>query len=289
MPNLDSDDYKRVKEQALKRYYRDELGRPDWEQRVRKRDLYVRCFMKQIRRQVKLQGRSILDVGSGWGDFLCFASRYAAFCVGVEPDIERIAISKTSLRQSKRDAYLVRAVGEYLPFRCGTFDFVSCMSVLEHANDPVSVLKEIVRVTKSGGMCHISFPNYMFPLEPHYNLVWLPFMPRGLAHKYLRIRGRNPRFIDSINYVTPFLVGRTLRRLGIKIRNLLLDGSLTNDDFPNRSVLKRLALNIQRKIGNTIVGRSLAYFSPSWAIMFFKPNPSELRQTGSLERRGGQK
>lgn len=277
MPNLDSDDYELVKEQSLKKYYRDELGRPDWEQRVRKRDFYVGCFMKHIRRQVELQGKSILDVGSGWGDFLCSASRYAALCVGIEPDIERIAISKTSLRQLKRDACLVRAVGEYLPFRCGSFDFTSCISVLEHVNDPISVLKEIVRVTKFGSMGYISFPNYVFPLEPHYNLVWLPFMPRGLAHKYLRIRGRNPRFIDSINYVTPFLVERTLRRLGIKIRNLLLDGSLTNNDFPNRSVLKQLMLSILTKIGNNFVGRGLAYFSPSWGIMFFKPSPSELR------------
>lgn len=171
MPNLDSEDYEQMKEQSLKRYYRDEIGLPDWEERVKKSGIHVEYLMKQIRRQVELAGKSVLDVGSGWGDFLYHVSGYATSCVGIEPDMERIALSKLSLQRSNRNVDIIRAVGQYLPFRPGIFDSTSCMSVLEHAGNNVSILKEMVRVTKFGGVGYVSFPNYLFPLEPHYHLV----------------------------------------------------------------------------------------------------------------------
>ena len=44
-----------------------------------------------------------------------------------------------------------------LPFRRGAFDAVTCDQVLEHVGDPHAVCRELLRVTKPGGLIHIAF------------------------------------------------------------------------------------------------------------------------------------
>jgi SAM-dependent methyltransferase len=57
------------------------------------------------------------------------------------------------------------AEAEHLPFADATFDAVVSEQVLEHVRGPWRVAKEVVRVTKPGGLIYIATP-YMFPLHP---------------------------------------------------------------------------------------------------------------------------
>lgn len=52
-----------------------------------------------------------------------------------------------------------------LPFRRGAFDAVTCDQVLEHVGDPHAVCRELLRVTKPGGLIHIASP-FLFPWHP---------------------------------------------------------------------------------------------------------------------------
>lgn len=52
-----------------------------------------------------------------------------------------------------------------LPFRDGSFDGVTCDQVLEHVPKPATVVAELVRVTKPGGLIHIAVP-FLFPWHP---------------------------------------------------------------------------------------------------------------------------
>lgn len=52
-----------------------------------------------------------------------------------------------------------------LPFRDAVFDAVTCDQVLEHVADPEAVCRELLRVTKTGGLIHVASP-FLFPWHP---------------------------------------------------------------------------------------------------------------------------
>lgn len=48
--------------------------------------------------------------------------------------------------------------GEHVPYQDASFDAVLCTQVLEHANHPDQLVKEIRRVLKPGGLAYITMP-----------------------------------------------------------------------------------------------------------------------------------
>ena len=75
---------------------------------------------------------------------------------------------------------------------------------------------EAIRVLKPGGLLYVVCPNYAaLRREAHYHVLWLPLMPRRIASRYLRWRGRNPAFFEQhIYYRTNTGVTAFLRRHG---------------------------------------------------------------------------
>jgi hypothetical protein len=80
---------------------------------------------------------------------------------------------------------------------------VTTYQTLEHVQDLEAVLREMVRVTKVGGGIYIRCPDYRSTFEAHYQLPWLPLLPRWLAERYLKALNRPVEGLNSINYVTP--------------------------------------------------------------------------------------
>jgi SAM-dependent methyltransferase len=76
-----------------------------------------------------------------------------------------------------------------LPFADQSFDIVFSNAVIEHIvgdNGQIQFAREIIRVGKSW---FVTTPNYWFPLEPHYHLPFIQFMPRALQREYNRLFG----------------------------------------------------------------------------------------------------
>jgi ubiquinone/menaquinone biosynthesis C-methylase UbiE len=147
-----------------------------------------------------------LDVGSGIGDYVIAARKLGIEAYGIEPDQIGVGSMETSLSIARDRAddpgWFYEGVGESLPFDDSSFDLITMNQVLEHVQNVRQVLMEALRVLKSGGILLFNSPNYLSFYEPHYKVFWLPLFPRLLARTYLRIRGRDPRFLNSINYVT---------------------------------------------------------------------------------------
>lgn len=119
------------------------------------------------------------------------ANIHGAISFGIEPDKEWIKLSKSWLKASRMNPLLCIGVGENLPFKDDTFDIVTCNFVLEHAQSPTKIIEEMVRVLRVGGFCYLNIPNYLYPLEQHYGVFWVPFLPKKLAGLYLALR-ENP-------------------------------------------------------------------------------------------------
>ena len=98
----------------------------------------------------------VLDVG-------CGAGQVAKAVKGARPDMQVFAcdVSRSALEAASAspDGVDFRlATAERLPFPDGEFDFVWIFDVLEHVEDPESVLREVARVLKPDAGFHIVLP-----------------------------------------------------------------------------------------------------------------------------------
>lgn len=162
---------------------------------------------------IHVKNKRVLDDGAGLGAVSVEAAMRGALVTAIEPGHASCSITATRLEHFGRDAYC--ASGEALPFANDCFDLVVSIQVLEHVTNPRRYLAEAFRVLKPGGHLYLSCENYLAFREPHYDVFWLPLMPKWLGAWYLKLRGRNPAFLlDSVTYVTVPGVLRGLHACG---------------------------------------------------------------------------
>ncbi len=129
----------------------------------------------------------------------------------------------TSIQIARRriaEHVFAAAIGENLPFADHSFDLVVMNQVIEHVSNQSAVLAEATRVLKPGGVLYVACPNYLRFYEPHYKIVWLPLMPKGLGRVYLRVRRRRAVMLEQISYTTNRRVQKLLEALGTNYRAL---------------------------------------------------------------------
>lgn len=93
----------------------------------------------------------VIEVGSGaHGLIFYFGSQNG---IGVDP----LAVDYAALfPQWQRQALTVAAFGERLPFADSGFDVVICDNVVDHAESPETIVKELVRVLTPGGLLYFT-------------------------------------------------------------------------------------------------------------------------------------
>lgn len=110
------------------------------------------------------QVRSVLDVGCGvghWSRTLGQILPSDATLIGIdrEPLWAQTATQRAqSAGFGDRFRYQV-GTGENIPFPDNSFDLVTCQTVLIHCPDPLAVVREMMRVAKSGGRVAVVEPN----------------------------------------------------------------------------------------------------------------------------------
>ena len=228
----------------------------------------IKLLQSRIKTKEKIH--KILDIGCGIGSFLYRSAILGFKAFGIEPSYDQVRVSTEY--QSADYVHLINAEGEYLPFSDNTFDCVVSMSVLEHCESVKGYITEAVRVLKKGGAFYLVFPNYNFFWEPHYDVYWIPFMPFILKKCYLRFCGRNPQYLNTINFVTPRSVRKTLETNNVDIRDLssqLFQKRLRNPDkigVPN--VSKKLSFLKKKPISELLqwLPKVGIYYPVVWLI-----------------------
>ncbi len=146
---------------------------------------------------VGLARRTILDVGCGTGINFSVLAKYGD-TFSSDASEEALNFSK-----SRGIAGLVRAHVESLPFADATFDLVTALDMLEHVDDDLGALDELLRVTTEGGVLIITVPAYGFLWSEHDEAL---HHRRRYAASELRNKLTNAGFVvDRITYYITFL------------------------------------------------------------------------------------
>ena len=155
----------------------------------------LESLIRQIARDFKRP--VILDVGCGTGINFSVLCKYGET---VSSDA-----SEDALRFSKERGIdgLVRSHIEALPFLGSTFDVVTALDVLEHIDDDLAGLDELLRVTNDGGVLVITVPAYGFLWSEHDEAL---HHRRRYAASELRNKLTNAGFtVERITYYITFL------------------------------------------------------------------------------------
>lgn len=182
-------------------------------------------FVKKFKNNYEVRNKSILDVGCGLGGYVVQLGLEGAKAVGMEPSegystVAKKRIKKYNLQEKCR---CVVSSGEIIPLKDNSFDYIICFSVLEHVSDPYSVIDEMVRVVKPGGIIFIQTENYFSFWDAHYRILWFPLMPKKLAKIYLKIRGKDTYVFENyITYVTFFSLKKYINKMN-NIEDLSLE------------------------------------------------------------------
>jgi ubiquinone/menaquinone biosynthesis C-methylase UbiE len=141
-----------------------------------------------------LKGLSVLDVGCSGGIIANALSENGADVVGMDIDVPGLAKAQRSYGDV---VSFVCADSSHMPIASQSVDVVICNHIYEHVVDPHALVREMTRVVKPSGMLYLGLGNRLGVMEPHYRLPFLSWLPRGLAHRYVRASGRADEYHEA--------------------------------------------------------------------------------------------
>lgn len=171
----------------------------------------LETFLKKISSSLVTQHSSvkILDVGCGTGANLEMLRQFG--------EAEGVDVSDDALEFCREKGLAVqKGMAEILPYEDETFDITTALDVVEHLDDDIAGLKEMHRVTKTGGYSLIFVPAFM----------WLWGVQDDISNH--RIRYTKKQIVERLEkagfkveratyanftFFAPILGGRTLMRL----------------------------------------------------------------------------
>ena len=162
----------------------------------------VRILQREIRNPT---GAVIADIGCSEGHITESLSKEFGLVVGLDIDYPLAWTGEFPF---------VQADGSLLPLASDKLDGVVINHILEHAASPQRLLDEVWRVLKPGGICYLGVPNRHWPMEPHYRLLLLSWLPRSLADRYVRLAGKGTSYPEQLP--SYWSIRRLSRRFAIK-------------------------------------------------------------------------
>jgi SAM-dependent methyltransferase len=152
-------------------------------------------------------GRTLLDVGGGPGYFAAAFADAGLHYIGVEPDPTEMhpGLGGTPLASwgptrpkgrgtaADRQTTYVRASGMALPFADASVDICLSSNVAEHVPQPWRLGREMLRVTRPGGLAVLSYTVWLGPFGGHEMGLSHYLGGARAAERYTRKHGHRPK------------------------------------------------------------------------------------------------
>ena len=158
---------------------------------------------------------TLLDVGSGYGDTAMALADRCGHVTALEPasDLHEVAMQRAQAGRPVENMTFLHGGVEDLG-NVDAFDIVVLDNVYEHLPDQPLALERIARSLKDGGALYLLVPNKLWPVEAHYGLPGLAWLPLPVANFYLRATGRGRDYSDAMFAPTYWALKRELKRQG---------------------------------------------------------------------------
>lgn len=138
----------------------------------------------------------VLDVGSGAGQYTFEIEKYVKKVMGVEPFKPAYLKALNKKKRTKSKVHFVNTLIE--DFKTNErFDLILCLATLEHMTNAEKAFTKIFKLMTNNGIIYLTAPNKLWPLEPHYGLLFLSWLPLPLANAYVRVTKRGSSYEDS--------------------------------------------------------------------------------------------
>ncbi|PAR28499.1 bifunctional 2-polyprenyl-6-hydroxyphenol methylase/3-demethylubiquinol 3-O-methyltransferase UbiG [Vibrio metoecus] len=139
-----------------------------------------------------LFGKKVLDVGCGGGILAESMAREGAQVTGLDMGKEPLEVARLhALETGTKLTYIQSTVEDHAAANPQTYDVVTCMEMLEHVPDPLSVIQSCTKLVKPGGHVFFSTLNrnvksYLFAIVGAEKL--LKIVPEGTHdhNKFIR-------------------------------------------------------------------------------------------------------
>ena len=134
-------------------------------------------------------GERVLDLAAGTGVSTEDLARSGATAIGLDISLGMLRAG----RRTRPDVPLLAGDALALPFADGTFDAVAVSFGLRNLVDPVAGLRELARVTRSGGrlvVCEFSHPTWA-----PFRTVYLQYLMRALPEVARRVSSNPDAYV----------------------------------------------------------------------------------------------
>lgn len=109
--------------------------------------------------RIEISGKTLVDLGSGVAGYSQYFAKQGAKVISIDLSIPAV-LSRLKIKAIRGNAL-------HIPLVDKSGDLVVCASLIEHLDCPESLISEIERILKVGGICYLSFPPFYSPRGGH--------------------------------------------------------------------------------------------------------------------------
>lgn len=158
-----------------------------------------------------LQGKAVLEVGCGVGDFAIYLTQQADLVTAVDFSPAAIALAQKKAETQQVPVTFQVADAQALPFPDESFDVIFSCECLEHVPGPQQALREMSRILKPGGQLILTTENYSNAIVLYWLACWLRKEPYNSGEA-----------IQPIDHFFVFWqVRRFFKRAGLKVHRMI--------------------------------------------------------------------
>jgi 2-polyprenyl-6-hydroxyphenyl methylase/3-demethylubiquinone-9 3-methyltransferase len=164
-----------------------------------------------IQKHVSIAGKKVLDVGCGGGILAESIAVAGAQAKGIDLSEKALKVADLhSLETGVKVEYEYISAENLAQKEAGQYDVVTCMEMLEHVPDPLSIIKSCAALVKPGGKVFFSTLNrnpksYLFAIIGAEYL--LRILPKG-THDYKK-------------FIKPSELNEFIREAGLELNELI--------------------------------------------------------------------
>jgi ubiquinone biosynthesis O-methyltransferase len=143
-----------------------------------------------------LSNLELLDIGCAGGFTSFILGEKFKKITAIDIDSKAIEFARNNFKKDNITYQISNLMD--LDFKQESLDVIICSHVYEHVPDSQILMDKIYRLLKPGGICYFAAPNRLMFVECHYHLLFLSYLPKGVANYYVRLFNKGTHYYENV-------------------------------------------------------------------------------------------